>query len=284
MNSPELASFLRTRREALQPEDVGLSRGPRRRANGLRREEVAELAGMSTDYYARLERSNAPAPSEQMVGAIARALRLSLTERDHLFHLTGHTTPTRAQRGDHINPGLMRVLDRLHDTPAQVMNSMGETLAQTPLAVALLGEQTQFHGDRRSNLYRWFTEPESRQIYPERDHERLGRVFVAQHRGVVTQQGSTSRAAALARRLTEQSPEFAAIWADHEVGLLHSDDKWFVHPEVGELSLNCQVLLDPDQEQCLLIFTAKPGTDSYERLHLLSVIGALQLHQSAALE
>ncbi|UFS57544.1 helix-turn-helix transcriptional regulator [Subtercola endophyticus] len=284
MNSPELAGFLRTRREALQPEDVGLSRGPRRRANGLRREEVAELAGMSTDYYARLERSNAPEPSEQMIAAIARALRLSLPERDHLFQLTGHTAPTRAQRSDHINPGLMRVLDRLHDTPAQVMNSMGETLAQTPLAVALLGDQTGFRGDRRSNVYRWFTEPESRFIYPESDHERLGRVFVAQHRAVVTRHGSASPAGALARRLADQIPEFAAIWAEHEIGLIHSDDKRLDHPEVGELSLHCQVLLDPDQEQCLLIFTATPGTESYERLHLLSVIGALQLNESALLD
>src|SRR6185312_2665520 len=138
VNRPELADFLRTRRVALQPEDVGLSRGPRRRTPGLRREEVAELAGMSTDYYARLERGNGPQPSEQMAAAIARALRLTLAERDHLFLLTGHSAPKRALRTEHVNPGLMRVLDRLDDTPAQIMTRLGETLVQTDLAVALL--------------------------------------------------------------------------------------------------------------------------------------------------
>lgn len=124
MNRPELAGLLRTRREALQPEDVGLPRGPRRRTSGLRREEVAELSGMSTDYYARLERGSGPQPSEQMAAAIARGLRLSLAERDHLFRLTGHPVPNRALRSDHISPGLMRVLDRLQDTPAQIMNAL----------------------------------------------------------------------------------------------------------------------------------------------------------------
>ncbi len=134
-----LGAFLRTRRAALQPEDVGLPRGPRRRTSGLRREEVASLVGMSPDYYARLERGAGPQPSEQMVAAIARGLRLSLPERDHLFTLAGHTTPRRTSRTDHVGPALMRVLDRLQDTPAQVMGGLGETLVQTPQAVALLG-------------------------------------------------------------------------------------------------------------------------------------------------
>jgi len=134
-----LGTFLRTRREALQPEDVGMPRGARRRTSGLRREEVASLVGMSPDYYARLERGAGPQPSEQMVAAIARGLRLSLAERDHLFTLAGHTTPRRTSRTDHVAPALMRVLDRLQDTPAQVMGGLGETLVQTPQAVALLG-------------------------------------------------------------------------------------------------------------------------------------------------
>src|SRR5690349_10221998 len=161
MDRAQLADFLRRRREALQPEDVGLTRGPRRRTDGLRREEVAALCGMSVDYYSRLEQQRGPQPSEQMIAAIARGLRLSLDERDHLFRLSGHNAPHRTLRTDHVNPGLMRVLDRLDDTPAQVMTDLGETLLQTRLAVALLGNQTRFTGLERSAIYRWFTDPAS---------------------------------------------------------------------------------------------------------------------------
>lgn len=277
VDRPELANFLRTRREALQPEDVGLHRGPRRRTTGLRREEVADLAGMSTDYLARLERGTGPQPSEQMVGAIARGLRLSLAERDHLFQLTGHSAPHREVRADHVSPGLMRVLDRLHDTPAQVMNGLGETLIQTGMARALLGDQTRFEGMARSNVYRWFTDPSSRLIYPEADRAGHGRVYTAQFRQSTIGHGPGSRAAAIVERLLDESAEFAQLWRDHEVGLRYTERKRFTHAEVGALELHCQQLLDPDQTQSLLVLTATPGTESYEKLKLLAVIGDQQL-------
>ncbi|GAA3546605.1 transcriptional regulator [Aeromicrobium flavum] len=277
MKSPELADFLRRRREVMQPEDVGLSRGPRRRAVGLRREEVAELAGMSTDYYARLERGDGPQPSEQMVEGIARALRLTLAERDHLFTLVGHTAPRRTRRSDHVSPGLMRVLDRLADTPAQVMAGPDATLIQTAPAVALLGDQTHFTGLARSNVYRWYTDPTSRLIYPEEDRAHYGAVFTAQLRSAAAPHGPGSRAAAVVASLLEQSPEFVEVWSQHEVGLQHTDQKRFDHPEVGRLELHCQSLLDPDQDQTLLVFTATPGSESHERLQLLGVIGKQEM-------
>jgi transcriptional regulator with XRE-family HTH domain len=273
VDTPELADFLRTRREALQPEDVGMMRGPRRRTSGLRREEVAELAGMSTDYYARLERGTGPQPSEQMAAAIARGLRLSLAERDHLFLLTGHAAPRRVLRSDHIAPGLMRVLDRLEDTPAQIMTSLGETLIQTSLAVTLLGNETGFTGNDRSAVYRWFTDEASRRIYPADDHPWHGRVYAAQLRRIAAEQGAASPAARLARVLKEESAEFAGLWADHEIDLHYSEQKRLVHPELGILDLHCQMLLDLDQAQSLLVFTATPGTESYEKLQLLGVVG-----------
>jgi transcriptional regulator with XRE-family HTH domain len=121
MDRAQLADFLRKRREALRPEDVGLVVGSRRRTEGLRREEVAALCGMSPDYVTRLEQQRSPKPSDQMLAAIARGLRLTLDERDHLFRLAGHNAPMRALRTDHVSPGMMRVLDRLDDTPAQVV-------------------------------------------------------------------------------------------------------------------------------------------------------------------
>jgi len=218
-----LGAFLRTRRAALQPEDVGLPRGPRRRTSGLRREEVASLVGMSPDYYARLERGAGTQPSEQMVAAIARGLRLSLPERDHLFTLAGHTTPRRTSRTDHVGPALMRVLDRLQDTPAQVMGGLGETLVQTPQAVALLGDQTHYVGAARSAVYRWFTDPSSRGIYLADDHDLHGRTFTAQLRQAAARRGPHSAATDLARTLCERSPEFAAVWDQHQIGLNYSN-------------------------------------------------------------
>jgi len=267
-----LGTFLRTRREALQPEDVGLPRGPRRRTSGLRREEVSALVGMSPDYYARLERGAGPQPSEQMVAALARGLRLSLPERDHLFTLAGHDTPRRAPRADHVAPALMRVLDRLQDAPAQVMGGLGETLIQTPLAAALLGDQTHYTGPARSAVYRWFTDPTSRDIYLAEDHDLHARTFTAQLRHAAARNGPRSAAAALAQQLSRESREFAAIWEQHEVGLNYTEPKRFTHPDVGRLDLHCQTLLDPATDHTLLIFTATPGTPSHETLRLLAAI------------
>ncbi|MFC8449029.1 helix-turn-helix transcriptional regulator [Kitasatospora sp. NPDC057223] len=275
MDRATLADFLRKRRGLLQPEDVGLPRGPRRRTAGLRREEVATLVGMSTDYYSRLERQRGPQPSEQMLTQIARGLHLTLDERDHLFLLAGHNTPRRAMRGDHVNPGMMRVLDRLGDTPAQVMSGLGETLVQTRLAVALVGDETHYTGHARSMVYRWYTDPASRRLYPAEDHDLHGRAFTSQLRAAVTREGPGSRAAELADALLGRSAEFAARWNEHEVGVRLTDQrKRLNHPELGLMELHCQILLDPEQSQTLLVYTAPPGTESYEKLQLLHVIGA----------
>ncbi|WP_199810859.1 helix-turn-helix transcriptional regulator [Streptomyces sp. NRRL F-525] len=268
-----LGAFLRTRRSALQPEDVGLRRGQRRRAPGLRREEVAELCTMSADYFARLERGDGPQPSEQMLAAIARGLRLTPDERDHLFLLAGHRTARRGARLEHVSPGLMRVMDGLADTTAQVMGPLGETLLQTPSAVALLGEQTRYTGNSRSATHRWFTDPAERERYDPEDHDVNSRTNVALLRAAVTRDGPGSPAAGLADVLRRTSDEFARLWERHEVGLRWSETKRFVHPQVGRLDLYCQLLLEPDQGQSLLVFTATPGTESHEKLALLTVLG-----------
>lgn len=210
MDRAQLADFLRTRREALQPEDVGLPRGPRRRTGGLRREEVAALCGMSADYYSRIEQQRGPNPSEQMLAAIARGLHLTLEERDHLLRLAGYT---------------------------------------------------------------WFTDPAARRLYPEIDHPMHGRAFTARLRETYTREGKGSRAAAIVDALLAASPEFAQVWRAHDISVPHSDLKRIQHPQVGVLELNCQTLVDPDQSQVLLVFTAVPGTESYEKLRLLSIIG-----------
>ncbi|GAA1072030.1 helix-turn-helix transcriptional regulator [Nocardiopsis metallicus] len=272
-----LAGFLRNRRGALQPEDVGMPRGQRRRTSGLRREEVATLCNMSTDYYSRLERERGPQPSPQMLASIAQGLHLSIDERDHLFRLAGHNPPARGSDSEHISPGLLRILDRLEDTPAEIVTELGETLRQTRMGVALTGDTTRFTGPARSIGYRWFTDPGARDLYAPEEHAFLTRMYAAGLRGLVTLRGPASRAAYLAELLLDSSEEFRRVWDDHEIGIRPHEVKHFVHPEVGALELNCQRLVDPDQAHSLMVYTAVPGTESYEKLKVLSVIGAQSL-------
>ncbi|MFI2363331.1 helix-turn-helix transcriptional regulator [Promicromonospora sp. NPDC019610] len=272
-----LAGFLRNRREALQPEDVGMPRGQRRRTSGLRREEVATLCNMSADYYSRLERERGPQPSPQMLASIAQGLHLSIDERDHLFRLAGHNPPPRGSSSEHISPGLLRILDRLEDTPAEIVTELGETLRQTPVGVALTGDTTRYTGPARSLGYRWFTEPGVRDLYAPEEHAFMTRMYAAGLRGLVTLRGPDSRAAYLAGLLLESNEEFRRVWDDHEIGIRPHEVKHFVHPEVGALELNCQRLVDPDQAHSLMVYTAVPGTESYEKLQVLSVIGAQTL-------
>jgi len=267
-----LAGFLRSRREALQPEDVGLPRGRRRRTRGLRREEVASLCHMSTDYYSRIEQERGPQPSAQMVAAIAQGLRLDLDERDHLYRLTGHPVPGRGAPGDHVGPGLLRILDRLDDTPAEVVSELGETLRQTRLGVALTGDLTSYAGPSRSLGFRWFTDPATRARYDPDEHDFLSRLWASGLRGVLALRGPTSRAAHLAELLLEESEEFREVWSRHEVGLRPRETKRFVHPDVGPLELTCHSLVDSVQSHHLLVYTAVPGTPSHERLQLLDVV------------
>jgi transcriptional regulator with XRE-family HTH domain len=276
-----LAEYLRTRREALQPEDVGLPRGQRRRTKGLRREEVAVLSDMSIDYYSRLEQPRGPHPSEQMLGALARGLRLSLEERDHLFQLAGYATPRRSVDADHVNPGMMRIFDGLQDAAAQVVSHLGETMLQTRLSVALLGDGSVYTGLERSLHYRWFTDPATRLIHPEEERPAQRRIIVADLHTSYTRDGKASRAGAIVDALLATSPEFASLWQEHPVAGPYCGPKRLQHPQLGMLELHCQRLVDPDQSQQLVVYTASPGTDSYEKMQLLSVIGGQRIYENA---
>ena len=271
MDRAGLADFLRRRREALRPEDVGLSQGRRRRTAGLRREEVALLAHMSTDFYARLEQQRGSRPSEQTVGALARALRLTQDERDHLFQLAGHVAPPRGYRTDHVSPALMRVLDRL-DTPAQVVSDLGVVLRQNPLAEALLGVQTTHSGLERSVIYRWFTDPDERRRWPREDHPIHSRSYAASLRAAHGR--DPDGAQELVDALLRRSPEFAALWERHEVAVRANTRKRIDHPAVGLLELDCQILTAENQFERLVVFTAAPWTEDAERLAMLSIIGS----------
>ncbi|MEU0431446.1 helix-turn-helix transcriptional regulator [Streptomyces sp. NPDC006290] len=277
MNRAELADFLRRGRARLEPSDVGLTAGSRRRTPGLRREEVAALAGMSVDYYTRLEQSRGPRPSRQMLGALARALRLTGDERDHLFHLVGEEPPRAGSASPHVRPGLLLILDRLHDAPAQVMTDYGEVLAQNAMAAALTGEAD----PGRNVVRRFFTDPRSRALFPPEDRREHARSHVANLRAVTAARPDDPAPTALVAELRSTSEEFADLWESHEVAVRRSATKRFVHPTVGLLELDCEFLLSSGDNQLLVVHTARPGTESYERLQLLRVVGLQNMAPAA---
>ena len=238
------------------------------------------LAHMSTDYYARLEQQRGPQPSEQMLAAIARALRLTQDERDHLFRLAGHVAGAAGRRTDHVNPALMRVLERL-DTPAQVMSDLGETLVQNELAVALVGDQTRHTGLSAQPavplVHRSGRARRSTRGRPAAPRPRLRRPRARRPRPRPRRRAR----AELVEALLGESPEFAALWAEHEVTVRLSDHKRFCTRASGTIELYCQHLIAADEGQVLLVYTATPGTEDADKLRLLSVIGSQRFDEPA---
>jgi transcriptional regulator with XRE-family HTH domain len=273
MQRDQLADFLRRRREAIRPAEVGITDGPRRRTAGLRREEVAMLAGMSVDYVVRLEQGRSSQPSIQLLGALARALRLSEDERDHLFHLAGHRPPPADGVARLARAGLMRMLDLLGDTPALVLSDLGEVLAQNRTAVLLTGDHTGISGDRRYVVHRWFTDPAARAVCPPEEQEDHARQLVADLRAVAGRRSGDPTVTGLVDRLQAASADFRRLWAEHEVAVRRADRKTFLCPRVGRLLMDCETLVTPDQGQQLLVLTPADA-EARERLELLRVLGS----------
>lgn len=274
MDREALAEFLRRRREELQPADVGLTSSARRRAPGLRREEVAQLALMSADYYTRLEQQRGPQPSTQILASLARALRLTADERDYLYRMAGHAAPDRVGSAGHVAPPLQRVFDRLSDTPAVIISNLGETLVQNPLAAALLGDHVGAAGWERFEPWRWFVNPDAeRRRYPEHDRARQSRALVAGLRAAYGAMGASSQAGELVAELLKRSEEFRELWERQEVAQRFADHKVLIHPEIGPIEVDCQVLFTEDRSQALLVLTPEPRSEDEEKIRLLAVLG-----------
>jgi transcriptional regulator with XRE-family HTH domain len=272
MERDQLADFLRRRRAAIRPADAGLTESPRRRTSGLRREEVAMLAGMSVDYVVRLEQGRSSQPSTQLLASLARALRLSDDERDHLFHLAGHQPPPADGVARLARSGLIRMLDLLGDTPAMVLSDLGEVLAQNRMSVLAAGHLTNLTGDRRYLVYRWFVDPDGRDGCPPEDRDLQSRRVVADLRAVAGRRAGDATVTGLIERLRQASEEFRELWSDHEVAVRRADRKTVLHPEVGRLVMDCETLMTPDQGQELLVLTPA-DEETRNRLDLLRVVG-----------
>jgi transcriptional regulator with XRE-family HTH domain len=230
------------------------------------------LAGMSVDYVVRLEQGRSSQPSTQLLAALARALRLSDDERDHLFHLAGHRPPPADGVARLARAGLLRMLHLLGDTAALVISDLGEVLAQNRASVLLSGDHTSFTGDRRYLVYRWFTDPAASEVTPPEERERHARQHVADLRATAGRRSGDPVVTGLIERLQAESADFRRLWAEHEVGVRRADRKTFVHPRVGRLVMDCETLVTPDQGQELLVLTPADA-ETRERLELLHVLG-----------
>jgi hypothetical protein len=228
---------------------------------------------MSPDYYARLEQGRGPQPSTMLLTSLARALRLTVDERDHLFHLAGHHAPPRISGDEHVGRGILRLLDGLRDLPALVASDLNVVLAQNPMADALLGEQTSFSGLARSCTYRWFTDSEMRGRYPVEDHEHESRALVDDLRATLAARPADPVADELVGALRARSAEFAALWAQHDVAVRRSDRKRILHPAVGLVELDFDVLATDRQDQRLIVYSPAPGSAAVSQLELLAVLG-----------
>jgi transcriptional regulator with XRE-family HTH domain len=277
MDLRQLGEFLKSRRDRIRPDAVGLPGGSRRRVPGLRRDEVAMLAGASVDYYIELEQGRGAQPSEQMLAALARALRLNRDERDHVYHLAGRPLPPLTSASAHIHPGMLDLLDRLPETPARVITDLHVTLVQNRMARALLGEASPRAGVEASWVHEWFTDPAARDRYPAAEHEHQSATLVADVRAVMGRRGQDADVRQLVEDLLGRSEEFAQLWERQDVAVRRHDQKTLVHRTLGEITLNCLNLESEDGTQRLLWFTPALGTSAIEQFELLSVVGDQEL-------
>jgi transcriptional regulator with XRE-family HTH domain len=274
-----LGATIRAWRDRLTPADVGLPSGRARRAAGLRREELAELAGVSVDYVVRLEQGRASTPSAQVVSALARALRLSGAERDHLYRLAGLQPPPDGTINDHIPPGMQRVLTRLGDTPVAVFAADWRLIWWNRSWAALLGDPSALAPEHRNLVRSRFpaaADPPvrlaDRPVISE-NREATDRAIVADLRRASARYPRDQRLAALISSRLDGSARFTELWHDGAVGGHAEDHKTIKHPGIGDITVDCDVLNDSDTDLKIVIYTAAPGTEDATKLDLARVAG-----------
>lgn len=273
MATTELGRALRQLRDRVAPETAGLRAGGHRRAAGLRREELAQLAGISVDYITRLEQGRATHPSAQVIEALARALRLSESGRAQLFQLAGLAPPGPELISAYITPSVQRMLDRLTNTPVAVFDATWTQLLANPLYTALMGER---HGDDLNAVWRNFLGTDSDVRHTPESLGALRAAQAADLRATASRYPTDQRLQRLISKL-RASALFNELWDSATVGRHEGSRKTIDHPHVGALTLDCDILTVAATDLRIMIYTAEPGTQDAERLALLSVIGTQSL-------
>jgi transcriptional regulator with XRE-family HTH domain len=284
MDSWEFGRSVRRWRDRVQPTAVGVPIGGRRRAAGLRREELAGLAGISVDYLTRLEQGRATSPSVQVVEALARALRVSDAERDLIFRLAGHATPGHDVVSSRITPSVQRLLDRLANTPVAVFDATWALIVANAPYDALMGQTTSWRGIERNSVWRHLVGPGSRAVQTREEQTELETRLVADLRLTAARYPADQRLKQLIRDLAAQSPRFVKLW---ESGVLepHQDvgrHKVIDHPDVGHITVDCDTLIVAADDLRIMIYTAEPDTEDADRLALAIVLGTQSLVDDAA--
>lgn len=271
----ELGAALRAWRGRVRPDDVGLPRRGVRRTAGLRRDEVAVLAGVSVEYVVRLEQGRARNPSRQVLDALARALRLSLPERQHLLRLAGAAPSTGDAVPQHLPPSVHRLLERLGDVPVAVYDAAWTLLSWNGLWAALFGHPAGEAGRERNLVWRLFTGPahESRIVRTAEERQAFEASLVADLRAAVGHYPADPGLQALVADLCRVDEHFAALWEAHAVDAQVSERKTIAHPEIGLVTFDCDVLTVAGADLRIVVYTAAPGSADAEALDLLRVVG-----------
>jgi hypothetical protein len=274
MATTEFGHTVRRWRDRVSPEAAGLPVGGHRRAAGLRREELALLAGISVDYVTRLEQGRATNPSEQVVEALGRALRVSGAEREHLFNVAGLVPPGQGTVPAYITPSIQRMLDRLAGTPVAVSDAAWTLLLANPLYTALMGE---YRGNDRNAVWRNFLGSGSRVRYSPQTRHALEVEQVSGLRATANRYPADQRVRRLVAELRAKSDRFAELWESGAMGRHELSTKTIDHPQVGPVTLDCDVLSVAGSDLRIMIYTAEPGTEDAERLALIAVLGTQTL-------
>ncbi|MCS5722840.1 helix-turn-helix transcriptional regulator [Herbiconiux sp. CPCC 203407] len=278
----EFATVLRAWRDRVRPADVGLPAGAGRRTTGLRREELAALAGVSVDYIVRLEQGRSTHPSPQLLGALALALRLDENEREHFHRVAGAALPTRGVVPQHVSPGVQRIVDRLGDVPLAVFTASHDILLWNPLWAALTGDPSRWTGLDRNLVWRHFTRGHEGVEFDDRHEEEFASDLAADLRTAVGRYPRDAGLAQLVQRLRAESTEFERRWAEAKVAEHRSSRKTMTRTPAGPITLDCDVLTVPGGDLRLVVYTAAPGSDDEQKLALLRVTGLQALSTSPA--
>lgn len=274
MTRSEFGNTVRRWRDRVSPEAAGLNAGSHRRAAGLRREELAFLAGISVDYVTRLEQGRASNPSSQVIEALGRALRVSATEREQLFRTAGLIPPGQGTVPAFIAPSVQRMLDRLVATPVAVLDAATNLLLANPMYTALMGEQL---GKERNATWRNFLGSGNRVRHTPESLEQLRSAQVAELRTSSQRYPADLQLRNLISELKAKSPLFADMWESSDSVQHSSAAKIIDHPQIGSLTLDCDILAVAGSDLRIMIYTAEPGTPDAQNLALLGVLGSQSL-------